>query len=294
MFSIPIILVPVLDSGTFADSPRLGEQIAWLAERFQSEVILLHVVSGFDHPAGLLERGHEITARDMRASVVQVAESDLAHMSPPEFAGIAITRILLRGEPAAGILQTALDRDVSLIVLPAPDDPAFFSFLTGSVTKKVLCDSACPIWTGAHPQQSSKHEFSVRRILCSVELTSHNRHTVAAAAEIAAAVGAELTLVHITSGVEAWGPGGTHIDKAWQGTLVGIADKEIAELQRELGTQAEVIIDSGNAPELLNRIAERTNADLLIVGRTPGRSHLGDNGQGIGIIRESRVPVLSV
>jgi len=40
--------------------------------------------------------------------------------------------------------------------------------------------------------------------------------------------------------------------------------------------------------------AEQTKADVLVVGHTPGRSHLGDNGNGYGIIRESRIPVLSV
>jgi len=45
---------------------------------------------------------------------------------------------------------------------------------------------------------------------------------------------------------------------------------------------------------LLIRAAEQTKADLLIIGHIPGRSHLGDNGEGYGIIRESRIPVLSV
>ena len=63
-------------------------------------------------------------------------------------------------------------------------------------------------------------------------------------------------------------------------TLVGIADKEIAELQRELGTQAEVIIDGGNVPELLNRAAESTNADLLIVGAYPDNARRPDMHRG--------------
>jgi nucleotide-binding universal stress UspA family protein len=72
------------------------------------------------------------------------------------------------------------------------------------------------------------------------------------------------------------------------------AREEIGKLQRELGTHAEVVIESGNVTELLNRTAETTHADLLVVGRIPGRSHIGDNGDGYGIIRESRIPVLSV
>jgi nucleotide-binding universal stress UspA family protein len=294
VFNIHTILVPVLDTETFNDARRLVEQIAWLARRFQSDVILLHAVTGFDYPVGMLERGREITARDLRTEVVQCAEDSLARLSPPALEGISVTRELLRGEPAGAILQTAIDRDVRLIVMPAPADPAFFSFLTGSVIAKLLRESACPIWSGAHLNDASDRPFSVDRILCSVELTAHSRHTVGAAAALASTLGAKLTLVHITAGVEVWGPGGMHVDPEWKKTLVGIAVKEIGQLQQELGTNAEVIIESGNVSDLLNLVAGRTNADLLIIGRIPGRSHLGDNDHGLGIIRESRIPVLSV
>ena len=294
LFSIQTILVPVPDSEIFADSRRLVEQVAWLARRFQSEVILLHAVTGLDYPVGMLERGHEITARDLRAEVVRCAEDDLARLSLPDLDGISVTRILLRGEPASVILQTAIDRDVCLIVMPSPDDPAFFSFLTGSVTSKVLRESACPIWSGTHLNEAPDREFSVDHILCSIDLTPHSRHTAEAAATLASALGAKLTLVHITTSVEVWGPGGTHVDPEWKKTLVGIAAKEIAHLQQELGINAEVIIECGNVPEVLNRVAGKINADVLVIGRIPGRSHLGDNDNGYGVIRGSRIPVLSV
>jgi nucleotide-binding universal stress UspA family protein len=114
------------------------------------------------------------------------------------------------------------------------------------------------------------------------------------AADMAAALNATLTLVHITTGVEVWGPGGSHVDPKWKEMIVGIATAEIAKLQRDVGTKAEVIIDSGDVPQLLNRAAERTKADVLVIGHNPGRSHLGDNGEGYGIIRESPIPVLAL
>jgi nucleotide-binding universal stress UspA family protein len=294
VLSIDRILVPVLDTESFRASRCLLNQIAWLAHQFHSEVILLHVVSAFDHPVGLLEPGNEITVHDPKSNVVQAAVDDLAHMAPPELGGIAVTRILLRGAPAREILQTAVDRKVEMIAMPTPNDPAFFSFLTCSITKRLLSESTCPIWVGAHLEEAPDEVFCVRRILCSVDLTPHSRRILEWAAVVAAATGATLTLVHITSGVEVWGPGGTHIDPEWKNTLVGIAREEIEKLQCELGTSAEVVIDSGNVPELLNRAAESTRADILVVGRIPGRSHIGDNGDGYGIIRESRIPVLSV
>jgi nucleotide-binding universal stress UspA family protein len=84
------------------------------------------------------------------------------------------------------------------------------------------------------------------------------------------------------------------VDPAWKEEIVGFAAKEIAKLQQEAGTQAEVIIDSGNIREALNRAAVNTKADILVIGHLPSGGHLGQNGDGYGIIRQSTIPVLSV
>jgi nucleotide-binding universal stress UspA family protein len=291
MLSIQKILVPVV----FADTSRhVVQQAAWLARHFHAEVILLHVVTPFSYPAGVLESGHEITAMDLQAKVVQRAQQDLDQVLRPEPDGIPVTRLLVRGHAAQEIVETARDRNVDLIVMPTWGEGAFYRFLLGSVTGKVLHEVHCPVWTGAHLEEAPAGEFSIRRILCSVELEGHSRHTVSLAAEWAAAVDATLMLVHVTSSVEFFGPGGSYVDPVWKEKLVGIAAEEIAKLQQDVGTKAEVIIDSGNVPQALNLAAEKTKADVLVIGHIPGRSHLGDNGNGYGIIRESHIPVLSV
>jgi len=291
MLSIQRILVPVVLTDT---SRHVMHQAAWLARRFHAEIILLHVVPPLSYLTGALESGDEITARDLHAHAVQQAQEDLDQPLPPEFGGIVVTRELLRGEPANEIVKTARDRNADLIVMSTHGHGAFYHLLLESETQRVLRESHCPVWTGAHLEDAPAREFSIRSVLCSVDLTPHSNHTASLAAELAAAGDARLTLVHITTGVEVWGPGGSHVDPAWKEMIVGNAIKEIAQLQRDVGTHAEVIIDSGNVPKLLNRAAEQTKADVLIVGRIPGRSHLGDNGEGYGIIRESRIPVLSL
>ena len=291
MLTVQKILVPVVFANT---SRHVVQQAAWLARRFHAEMIPLHVVTPLSYPAGVLESGHEITARDLHAHIVQQAQKDLDETLRPELDGIAVTRVLLRGDPAHEIVKTSRDRNVDLIVMSTRGEGAFYRFLLGSVTAKVLHESHCPVWTGAHLEEPQAHEFSIRRVLCSADLSPRCRHTMSLAAEMAAAVGATLTLVHITAGVEVWGFDGSHVDQAWKEKVVGFAAKEIAKLQQDVGTKAEVIIESGNVPELLNRAAERTKADVLVIGHIPGRSHLGDNGNGYGIIRESHIPVLSV
>jgi nucleotide-binding universal stress UspA family protein len=252
------------------------------------------VVPPLSYPVGVLESGDEITERDLHAHIVQRAQKDLDQALRPELDGIAVTRVLLRGDPAHEIVKTARGRNVDLIVMSTRGLGAFYRFLLGSVTAKVLHESHCPVWTGAHLEEAPAGEFSIRHVLCSVDLSPHSNHTASLAGEMAAAVDATLTLVHITTGVEVWGPGGSHVDPVWKEMIVGNAIKEIAQLQQDVGTKAEVIIDSGNVPELLNRAAEQTKADVLVIGHSPGRSHLGDNGEGYGIIRESHIPVLSV
>ena len=62
MLSIQKILVPVVFTET---SRHVVHQAAWLARRFHAEIILLHVVTPLSYPAGVLESGYEITAREI-------------------------------------------------------------------------------------------------------------------------------------------------------------------------------------------------------------------------------------
>ena len=131
------------------------------------------------------------------------------------------------------IVKTARDRNVDLIVMSTHGHGAFYRFLLGSVTAKVLHESQCPVWTGAHLEEAPAREFSIRHVLCSVDLSPHSRHTASLAAELAAAVDAKLTLVHITASVEIYGPGGSYVDPVWKEKIVGFATEEIAKLQQE-------------------------------------------------------------
>jgi nucleotide-binding universal stress UspA family protein len=285
------ILLPV-------DFPNISvgvvHQAAFLARHFHSEIILLHVVKPMSYPAGILECGHEVTARDLHAEIVKHAQRDLDESLRPELDGITVKRLLLRGDPAREISQVARDEKVDLIVMSTHGHGAIYRFLLGSVTAKVLHDSDCPVWTGAHVEKPSVREFSVRSVLCAVDLGPHSCHTVSQAAQVAAEFGALLTLVHATDSVEIYGPGGSHVLPEWKEALVGNATKEIAKLQQEVGTKAEVIIDSGNVHKALNRAAEQAKGDVLVIGHLPAGGHLGENGSGYAIIRESHIPVLSV
>lgn len=285
------ILLPIALPTTAA---RVVHQVAFLARHFNSEVILLHVVTPLSYPAGALERGHELTERDLHAKIVMRAQKDLDGALRSELDGITVRRLLLRGDPAREIAQTARDEKVDLIAISTHSQELLYRFLLGSVAAKVLHNCDCPIWTDTHLEEAQAHEFTIRNVLCAVDLSGHSRHTVSRAAQIAAQFDARLTLVHITEGVEIYGPGGLRVLPEWKAALVGYAASEIAKLQQDLHTHAEVIIDSGDVLKLLHRAAEQAKSDLLVIGHLPVGGHLGANGNGYAIIRDSRIPVLSL
>ena len=233
-------------------------QAAFLARHFHSEIILLHVVAPLSYPAGVLESGDEITGRDLHAEIIKRAQKELDQSLRPEPAGIVVKRLLLRGDPAREIAQTARDEKVDLIVMSTHGHGVLYRFLLGSVAAKVLHNSDCPVWTTPHLEETPAREFAIRNVLCAVDLSPHSRNTVSRAAQMAAEFGARLTLVHVTAGVEMYGPGGSYVLPELKEELVGYAAKEIAKLQQDVGTKAEVIIDSGDVHKLLNRAAEQT------------------------------------
>ncbi len=87
--SIHKILVPIVFADASAGYARhIAQQAAWLARRFHAKIILLNVVTPLSYPAGLLESGHEITARDLHAHIVQRAQKDLDQALRSELDGL--------------------------------------------------------------------------------------------------------------------------------------------------------------------------------------------------------------
>ena len=288
MLNITKILLPVDFPNT---SLRVVHQAATLAHHFHSEIVMLHVVTAQSRAAGVPEDGPELAGWDMLAEITREAEKNLDQSLGPELEGLAIRRVLVKGDPACAIVQMAEEEGADLIMMPSHGS-TFNQFLLGSVTAKVLHGTECPVWTGAHVQESPVQKFAIRNVLCAVEFGPRADMTVSWAAQTAAEFGAHLTLANVTASVEFWGPGGSYVDQRWKEELVGNASQQMAKLQQDTGIKADVIIGSGDVPTVLSHIAKQTKADLLVTGCYPYGGHLRTHGYGI--ICALPIPVLSV
>jgi nucleotide-binding universal stress UspA family protein len=288
MLSIKKILLPV-------DFPvaSLGviHQAATLARHFNSEIVMLHVVTALSHAAGVPEDSCELADWDLLAAIIRQAQKQQDQTLGPELDGLTIQRKLVKGDAAVAIVRTAHEERANLIMMPSHSF-TFYQFLMGSVTAKVLHGTECPVWTGAHVQESPVQEFAIRNVLCSVEFGPRCDITVSWAAQLAAEFGARLTLANVTAGVELWGPGGSYVDQRWKEELVSNASQQMAKLQQYTRIKADVFIGSGDVPKELSQAAKQTKADLLVTGCYPYGGHLRTHGYGI--ICAVTIPVLSV
>jgi nucleotide-binding universal stress UspA family protein len=288
MLNIKKILLPV-------DFPVASlsvlHQAATLAHHFHSEIMILHVVTERSHAAGVPEDAREQADWDLIGGILRQAQEQQDPSLGPELEGLTLRRRLGAGDVAVAIMQTAQEEKTDLIMMPSHSF-TFYQFLLGSVAAKVLYGTECPVWSGAHVQESPAQKFAIRSVLCAVEFGPRTNVTVSWAAQIAAEFGAHLTLANVTAGVEMWGAGGNYVDQKWKEELVSNASEQMAKLQKETGVKADVFIGSGDVPKVLSQAAQQTKADLLVNGCYPYGGHLRTHG--FGIICAVPIPVLSV
>jgi len=300
-------------------------QAATLAHHFHSEIVILHVVTAESHAAGVPVDGAAFARWDMLTEITKEAEKQLDRSLQPELEGLAIRCVLLKGNPAQAIVQTAYLEEADIIMM-ASGGAVFNQFLLGSVTAKVLHGSECPVWTDGHVEKSQdpltvdnpmllyggvgmnradaarpfrpeeQHgrvpKFAIHNVLCAVDWGPRSDKALSWAVSIAAEFGARLTLAHVTASVEFWGPGGNYVDPKWKEALVSGASQHLAKLKQDMGIRADTLIGSGDVAKVLSQAAQQTKADLLVTGCYPYGGNLRIHGYAI--ICAVQIPVLNV
>ncbi len=283
MFSLARIVLPVDFSARCIGAARYVEA---LAERFGSEVILLHVVPPPHYEFSSMEVGGTVLNELFAARSAQL-QKQLDGFLTSELPELQARRVLLDGDPARRIVDFAHSERAGLIVMPTHGYGPFRRFVLGSVTAKVLHDSDCPVWTGVHLEEApAVNQIRFRTIVTAVDLGGHSRATLNWAASLAEACQARLVLVHATPEIET---------PEWRLQLAGQAKEELAKLINKAGVEAEIFVESGDAPEMVCTAAEEYKADLLVIGRGSAVGILGRlRTNAYSIIRQSPCPVVSV
>ena len=252
-----------------------------LAERFQSEIVMLHVKP----PPG--DDTEENGDRD------GLAERRLCDFLPVAFAHLNVKRTVRIGDPAGEIVRCAEAERSDVIMMPTHGYGAFRRLLLGSTTAKVLHDVVCPVWTGVHVDQGPSVEWlNPEIVLCAVDAVPEDERVVRWAAEAASELNADLLLVHVEQRLES--PGEGYYSREFYRTALAEASRRMEQLQLSAGTRARVLIEAGNVADATSKAAKRERANLLVIGRgsPTEKGRLGANTYDI--IRESGCSVVSV
>ncbi len=264
-FELKRILFPV----DFSERCRgAAAYVEALAGRFDAELLLLHVVEPAAYNRTLAEEpiiGHK--------EILGFFGADLKHLR--------VESLVQHGEAASKIVECAAARHADLIMMPTQGLGMYRRLIIGSNVAKVLHDADCPVWTGVHLEEAPPLEkVHTERVLCAVDLKRPSALVLDWASQLAKEYQAELTLLHVTSDLATSAPD---------------ARQALKELQKAVGSNAELRLGDGDPAKTVAETARELGADLLVIGR---RAEIGLLGRlevtAYSIIRQSPCPVVSV
>ena len=271
-----------------APADRIAPHVQALARSTRARVTLMSVIPpAFDPgPPGIVRA--EGAAGVDRALELENVQRQLDKALPTEMSDVALTRLVVRGDPAIQIAAFVEAHEVDLVMMPTHGVGVFRRFLVGSVTAKVLHDAKCPVWTAAHLDASSSAPLP-RRIICAIDNSQAGSDLAQWAVAFAGLVGAPLTLLHVVEPVTDWPT--NEGERRLQEQERDYARRSLETRLKSAGIELPLRLVVGRIVETVVEQARADQTDLLIVGRGSMarlRTH------AFAIIQDSPCPVLSV
>lgn len=256
-----------------------------------ASVSLIHVVD----PASY--NGLELYVRsipEISEDHLTVGRERLDSFLISEFPAVEFPRILATGDAATEIARVAKEGRFDLIIMPTHAG-VFRQMLLGSTTAKVLNDADCPVLTSRHAETIAPRPLEHREWLCAIGLSNDSRRVLHFATQVAQEIQARLTIIHAVQAQQR----GQSIELGLEEKVLLIEKREalerIADLQRVANSNAMVRIAAGSVKEALLETAHQSDADVLIIGRSPRPGALGRmRDLTYAVVRDSPFPVLSV
>lgn len=256
-----------------------------------AKVSLVHVVDLASH------NGFELYLRptpEIAEEHRSIGRHRLDSFLTTEFPIAQCPRILASGDVATQIAQIARDGEFDLIMMPTHAG-IFRRMLLGSTTAKVLNDADCPVLTSRHAQTIAPRPLEHREWLCAIGLSSNSERVLRYASQVAIQARGKLSIIHAVQAGDTGLPIALDLEEQAHSAARREARRRIADLQRVVGTEAPVRIAIGSVKEALLEAAKRSDADGLMIGRSPrSGAHGRMRDLTYAMVRDSPFPVLSI
>jgi len=235
------------------------------ATLLRAGVSLVHVVdlTGYNGLQLYVRPISEVTEEQM-----VIGRERLDSFLAADFPVAQCPRILTSGDAATEIARVAKDGGFDMIIMPTHAG-IFRQMLLGSTTAKVLNDADCPVLTSRHAQTIAPRPLEHREWLCAIGLGENSERVLRYASQAVVQAHARFSIIHAVQSGDPDLPIDLDLEERAQSGARLEARRRIAELQRTVGTDAPVRIAAGSVKEALLEAARQSDADALIIGRSP-------------------------
>jgi nucleotide-binding universal stress UspA family protein len=294
MFAIETVVVPF----DFSKRCRMaGEHGLLLARHFGAKLLFLHVIPFSSYEYAAFEGGAYVgtawpSEQDVRAKLDEQVTTVLGNHGNE----VAWKILVEKGDPPGKIEEVAQASDHPIVVMSTHGFGAFRRFVLGSVTTKVLHDIQCPVYTGAHLEDSPVFAHgNVEHIACAIDLREHSEAVLSWAWSYAKSWSAKLTVIHAVNWLETTPLDEDYFSPDLKQRLEAGAEREARALMAKLGCKADLMIDVESAADYIPEAIRSSGAQLLVLGRSLERGVIGRlREHAYKLIRESPCPVISV
>jgi len=282
------ILFPVDFS---ASCSAMAPYVKRAADVFNARVTLVHVFEPLGHG------GFELALRppsEVMEEHAICAQNKLELFMVAEFPAGRCTRVVLSGDTATQIVHHSTVGEFDLIVMPTHAGH-FRRMLLGSTTAKVLNDADCPVLTSQHAQTIAPRPLEHREWVCAIGLSADSQRVLRLASEAAAAARARLTVIHAIPDCHPALRQQLELSERGQPVEKPEVLRRLEELKRAAGSDPTIRVACSPVKDALLEAARRSDADVLMIGRSPQPGALGRmRDLTYALVRESPCPVLSV
>jgi nucleotide-binding universal stress UspA family protein len=187
----------------------------------------------------------------------RASEEDLKRLAEP-VTGIKVSRKVIEGfQPAAVIVDEAVEFNADLIVLGTTSKHGLKKLALGSTAEEVIRTARCPVLTvGPHVRLPSSPAISFQRIVYATDFSAQAAKGKELAMALGVAEGAKVYLCHVLAEKAA-----VEGDERSLSSL-----KALARESGHCSCEPECVVEYGKAAEAILALAQRVNADLIVLG----------------------------
>ena len=219
----------------------------------------------------------------------RASAEDLRRMAEP-LSGIKVTHKVIEGfQPAAVIVDEAVDLNADLIVLGTTSKHGLMKLALGSTAEEVIRTAYCPVLTvGPHVRRPGEGPVSFRRIVYATDFSAQAAKGADLALALGRAEGAKVYLCHVL-GDKAAKDG--DVDERYRAFL-----KALVPEGAHCWCDPECVVEHGKASEAILALAKRVDADLIVLGARKASFWVEFVRTGLtpALLAEATCPVLTV